>query len=440
MPTDPLQHSLETDGGPLDQGGPALRIVLVGRSPIERTLRRDRRFELIRARTALEAVGELGDPIDEGSPADAAVLIATGGEPDPEGSDASTELQRFIEALRLLHEPVRVVRIGGGEADGYDAQLADDATADDVFDACSGAGQPVEPEATELEVEPATEPEPLAAIDADPLGDAELASALIRGRDFEPIVLERLRAVSGLDDLDLVDADADLPDVPSGEQVEWNGRVYGVLRSKAGSPQQVRSAASWLATWLRLAEQHAELSEAAFTDSLTGAWNRRYFDRFLPAAITRTRHRRGDLTLLYFDLDNFKTLNDRFGHAAGDAMLTETVRLMRSVVRPTDKVCRIGGDEFAVIFYEPDGPRESSSRHPEDVGGVLERFRAAIRAHRFPALGDEAPGPITISAGLATFPWDGHDAASLVRRADELAMESKQTGKNRVTFGKRDEH
>ena len=66
-------------------------------------------------------------------------------------------------------------------------------------------------------------------------------------------------------------------------------------------------------------------------------------------------------------------------------MLRETVKLMESAVRPTDRVCRIGGDEFAVIFHEPEGPREVGSKHPEDVTGIAARFSALIRASAAPA-------------------------------------------------------
>jgi diguanylate cyclase (GGDEF)-like protein len=104
------------------------------------------------------------------------------------------------------------------------------------------------------------------------------------------------------------------------------------------------------------------------------------------------------------------------------------------VVRPTDRVCRIGGDEFAVIFYEPKGPRESGSRHPQSIHAIADRFQSQIRGHKFPRL-QEAPGPLTVSGGLATYPWDGATAADLLAKADQLALESKRQGKNVITIG-----
>jgi two-component system cell cycle response regulator len=201
------------------------------------------------------------------------------------------------------------------------------------------------------------------------------------------------------------------------------------------APGELQRHADWLATWLRLGEQHRELREAAYRDSLTGAWNRRYFDRFFAAALARSRDGRHNLTLLVFDIDDFKVYNDRYGHAAGDEILIETVRLLQATVRPTDRVCRIGGDEFAVVFYEPTGPREAGSRHPTSFFDIARRFQKQVWEHRFPKLGAQAPGTLTISGGLATFPWDGTTVEELLDRADRLAMDSKRLGKNAITLG-----
>ena len=133
--------------------------------------------------------------------------------------------------------------------------------------------------------------------------------------------------------------------------------------------------------------------------------------------------------------DNDPYDDTRYGHGTGDEILRETVKLLKSVVRPTDRVCRIGGDEFAVIFHEPEGPRESGSRHPQTIHALAGRFQKQIREHKFPRL-TEAPGPLTISGGLASFPWDGATAAELLARADELALESKKLGKNVIAIGR----
>lgn len=209
----------------------------------------------------------------------------------------------------------------------------------------------------------------------------------------------------------------------------------GELCSGTMSRAELGSAAEWLGAWLGLERRQAELREAAYRDPLTGAWNRRYFDEFLPRAIADARAERRLVTVLLFDIDDFKCFNDDHGHSAGDEILTECVRLLNTAVRPTDKVCRVGGDEFAVIFYEPEGPREPDSKHPTSVYDIAERFRRLVCEARFRKLGDEAPGKLTISGGLATFPWDGWTAQELIERADELALEGKKQGKNVIAIG-----
>ena len=199
--------------------------------------------------------------------------------------------------------------------------------------------------------------------------------------------------------------------------------------------EALESAAQWLAGWLTLEARVGLLARQASTDALTGAWNRRHFDETLTSAIGHARSARRDVSVLVFDIDNFKRFNDEHGHEAGDEILCEVVRLLQSVIRPSDAVCRIGGDEFAVIFDAPDGPREPTSRHPSSVVDVARRFQQQVASKRFPKLGDAAPGRLTVSGGLATFPWDGLDGPSLVRAADQRALESKRQGKNAIELG-----
>ena len=173
----------------------------------------------------------------------------------------------------------------------------------------------------------------------------------------------------------------------------------------------------------------------AFRDELTAAWNRRYLASFLEEAIEEARQLRRQLTVLVFDIDDFKSYNDRFGHAAGDTILRNTVQLLGSVIREGDRVCRIGGDEFAVVFADLQAPRQPGTSHPDTVEAIARRFQEQVCAMRFPELGLHAPGTLSISGGLASFPWDGHDGASLIRMADERALESKRRGKNCMTIG-----
>ena len=88
-----------------------------------------------------------------------------------------------------------------------------------------------------------------------------------------------------------------------------------------------------------------------------------------------------------------------------------------------------------MIFFEPRGPRRVDSRPPESVYVLTRRVQQKIREREFPKLGRDAAGRLTISGGLATYPWDGADAESLLHRADELAIRSKRQGKNAITLG-----
>jgi diguanylate cyclase (GGDEF)-like protein len=270
------------------------------------------------------------------------------------------------------------------------------------------------------------------------LADAELARALVRGADILAPAMDVLRRRTGDPGLRFAPGETEAPgaDRPGASaEVLCGGHRAGRLLSDRLPGARLASAADWLGAWLTVRDQHAQLREAAFTDSLTGAWNRRYFERFLETALREAKRDRHEVTLLVFDIDDFKRYNDQYGHGAGDDILIETARLMRSVVRPSDRVCRIGGDEFAVIFNEPEGPREPGSQRPTSVMQLAERFQKQIALARFPKLGEAAPGPLTVSGGLASFPWDAHDVPSLLRIADERALASKRQGKNAITFG-----
>jgi len=403
-----------------------VRVILVGPTGMERELRRDETVELLRARTPLEAVGELGDPIFDDSPSRSVVVVSPSAEPSGE------EPAQFIESLRLIDPKVTVLRTGA-VAPGYDG-VADDAASLLRLIRDGTNGSPAHDAVAPVPAAPApTSNGATGGADVAPVpvsaGDDALVELLMSGEAVEPTAVALLRERAGAD-VRYQPGDGDGVPVLLGD-----GSVAGRLESSELSEADLAPHAAWLGAWLRLAHQHRELRQAAFTDTLTGAWNRRYFEKFLAYALDHAREKRTALTLMVFDIDNFKVFNDRYGHVAGDSILIETVKLLRSVIRPSDRVCRIGGDEFAVIFHEPEGPRESTSRHPSSVFAIAKRFQKQICAHRFPKLLHEAPGTLTISAGLATYPWDGAEAESLLDRADQLALQSKQQGKNAITLG-----
>lgn len=268
------------------------------------------------------------------------------------------------------------------------------------------------------------------------VGDVDLAEAVMR-RDgsLMRLALRLLKEQSGLSDVSFSPLGQAQGEARFAVDVSFEGTNFGSLTSDHGDVQALGSWAAWLARWVALERRQAELYEMAMQDKLTGIWNRRYFELFLERVLQHASHGRQQVTLLVFDIDDFKQYNDRFGHAAGDEILQSTAMLIQSLVRDHDVVARIGGDEFAVIFWDKGEPRHVGSQHPSNVIGIAKRFQKAITEHQFPELGEEAVGRLTVSGGLAGFPWDGRTPAELLAGADSMAMRSKQQGKNAICFG-----
>ena len=185
--------------------------------------------------------------------------------------------------------------------------------------------------------------------------------------------------------------------------------------------------------------QHLEY--LATTDDLTGLKNRRYILEFAGQAMERARQSSGRVTLLLFDIDNFKHYNDMYGHLAGDEILRQAGILMCRCCRPLDVVGRIGGDEFAVVFwddpYKLDGRsgrdrRSADSDHPAEAISVAKRFQNELGKAELPLLGPRGEGVLTISGALASFPRDGSTVQELFQQADQALLEAKRSGKNRI--------
>ncbi len=196
-----------------------------------------------------------------------------------------------------------------------------------------------------------------------------------------------------------------------------------------------------------LEERHLQLQKLAITDDLTGLYNGRYFRHFLTKIIARAHAMRFKVTLLLFDIDGFKTYNDKYGHGVGDEILRQTAKLIKRCVRDHDLVARLGGDEFAVVFWEKEPPREPRQpREPQKQPAVtmgppaepqtpkqmFRRFQRLISsAEEFPILGATGKGQLTISGAMAVFPWDAQDVDGLIEAADrELMFNAKVSGKN----------
>jgi len=182
------------------------------------------------------------------------------------------------------------------------------------------------------------------------------------------------------------------------------------------------------------------LQKLAFTDDLTGLFNCRYFKHFLGRTLAEARRSRFPVTLFLFDIDNFKSYNDRFGHAVGDDILKQAANLMRRCVRDHDLVARIGGDEFAVVFWEKERPRIArdagavgSGRPPSEPTQILARFQRMLQLQDYPLLGSTGRGSLTISGGLAVYPYDAPDMPGLIEAADKaLMLGAKRMGRNTI--------
>jgi diguanylate cyclase (GGDEF)-like protein len=166
------------------------------------------------------------------------------------------------------------------------------------------------------------------------------------------------------------------------------------------------------------ARRFREARQLADLDALTGLHNRRYFHETLAREVARAHRYNRRLGLIVFDLDDFKDVNDRIGHLAGDAVLAELSERVRDVVRSADIACRVGGDEFAVILPE-------SSL--EDGDQLYRRIQNAVAARPVGSSGNK----IYLSAGVAELRPDD-DAVSFFQRADEALYRAKETGKGRA--------
>jgi two-component system cell cycle response regulator len=183
------------------------------------------------------------------------------------------------------------------------------------------------------------------------------------------------------------------------------------------------------------------LEKLATEDDLTGLKNRRYIWEFSRQIIERAKTTNEQVTLLVFDIDNFKHYNDVYGHLAGDEILKQAAVLMRRCCRKHDVVGRIGGDEFAVVFWdggqaEPSGPgterRSAAADHPKEAIFIAKRFRKEFEKAELHLLGPEGKGTLTISGGLAGCPRGGSTVQKLFQQADEALLDAKRSGKNRI--------
>jgi len=181
--------------------------------------------------------------------------------------------------------------------------------------------------------------------------------------------------------------------------------------------------ATWVLVGLRKRLLAAELQQRdiAYRDALTGIANRRQFDATLNGELARRANAvgarretdRSPLALLLLDLDDLKGINDNYGHPVGDAVLRQVAERAQSILRSSDTLARIGGDEFAVI---------APGAHGEGARAMASAIASAISTH-YSDSGTPAP---SVSVGWAVFPDDGEDFDALIRAADQRMLGSKR--------------
>jgi two-component system cell cycle response regulator len=163
--------------------------------------------------------------------------------------------------------------------------------------------------------------------------------------------------------------------------------------------------------------------ELAVTDGLTGLNNRRYLDKHLKLLFDRAAARGRPLSICITDIDRFKSVNDTYGHDAGDEVLREFANRVRSTVRGADLACRYGGEEFVVVM--PDTT-------PEVAASVAERLRTVVEMNPFPLRQAGVTLNITASLGISSTVWGAESPEQLLKQADRALYDAKHAGRNRV--------
>lgn len=205
------------------------------------------------------------------------------------------------------------------------------------------------------------------------------------------------------------------------------GEKLGVLVLDSKSPNAflesditpLESVADICAAAIQNAHHFESAKQLAYLDGLTGIFNRRFFEMRIVEELERAQRYKSDLSVVMLDIDNFKKLNDEFGHLLGDEVLRQVSTILQQHLRKGDVVCRFGGEEFAVLL--PQSNNESAME-------VADKLRRTIETWHFPGV----PRAVTVSAGTAHFPEFGETRDEVVSAADAALYLAKQAGRNCV--------
>src|SRR5579863_1824063 len=213
------------------------------------------------------------------------------------------------------------------------------------------------------------------------------------------------------------------------------GQTLGVLALDSDQPdafrdgdlQSLESVADICATAIQNAHYVERVKQLAYLDGLTGIFNRRFFELRIMEEIERARRYGSGMAVIMADIDQFKRLNDEFGHVLGDEVLRQVSSVFHQQLRKIDVVCRYGGEEFGILLTQTNAQHAMS---------VAEKLRKMVAGWQFPGV----PQTVTISAGTAAMPDHGTSRDELVRAADAALYAAKQAGRNRVCVGIRARH
>jgi len=169
------------------------------------------------------------------------------------------------------------------------------------------------------------------------------------------------------------------------------------------------------------AKYHEEIYRMTIVDGLTQIHNKRALFEALEKELMRARRYERDLSLLMFDIDFFKRINDQYGHLAGDHVLRELARIVQERIRREEVFARYGGEEFVILLPETPLP---------GAAALAESLRARVANHAFVFQGERIP--VTVSIGTALLGENDKVASDLIQRADEKLYEAKRGGRNRV--------
>ncbi|MGZ9130651.1 MAG: diguanylate cyclase, partial [Candidatus Binatia bacterium] len=163
--------------------------------------------------------------------------------------------------------------------------------------------------------------------------------------------------------------------------------------------------------------------EMAITDALTGLFNRRYMENHLTTLVDQAAARGKPIAVMVLDIDYFKSINDTYGHDAGDDVLRDFSLRIRKCIRNIDLACRYGGEEFVLVMPETDKAVATM---------VAERLRRSIAAEPFSIANGTKSLEVTISIGIAAAAGANDSAAAILKRADQALYRAKRDGRNRV--------